>query len=301
MSTATLEAELLADVRAGLGEGPAWDATNGALSWVDILAGSVHVCTAAGDELRAHAVGWEVGAALPAADGGFLLADAHGFTTLAEDGATAELLPLLAGDPGMRFNDAKCDPAGRAFAGSMAEDSAPSSGTLYRLDGGPAATPVLGGLTVSNGIGWSPDRRTMWFADSAQPRITGFEYDIETGEVGPVRTVIDVRDTPGVPDGLCVDDDGCIWLALWDGQAVRRYTPDGRLDTEVRVPVKQVTSCAFGGPAMSTLYITSSRWNMDSAALRSEPAAGGIFAVETQTTGPAATPWRDVRRRNGNA
>jgi sugar lactone lactonase YvrE len=303
--TANLEAELVADVRAELGEGPAWDARTGVLSWVDILAGSVHVCSASGEQLRSHHVGRPVGAALPSGRGGFLLADELGFTTLGVDGTAAQLLPLLGDAPDMRFNDAKCDPAGRALAGSMAADSTQAIGTLYRLDPGPVATPVLDGLTVSNGLGWSPDGRTMWFADSAKPQITGFEYDVETGEVGPKCSIIEVRDTPGVPDGLCVDDDGCIWLALWDGGKVRRYTPGGRVDTVVHVPVAQVTSCAFGGPGLSTLFITSSRWNLDAVALRSEPAAGGIFAVETHTTGPAATPWRDLTdpatRGNGNA
>ncbi len=284
---AVLDAELLADIPTKLGEGPAWDTERGVLSWVDISSGIVYVSSAAGETLRRYEVGRPVGAALPARGGGFLLADAQGFTALAEDGGTDVVLPVLAGSPELQFNDAKCDPAGRAFAGSMALDETPHTGTLYRLDPGPFATAILTHLTVSNGLGWSPDGRTMWFADSARPMITGFDYDLETGAVGHVRTVIEVQDTEGVPDGLCVDDEGCIWLALWDGGSVRRYTTDGRLDTVVRVPADAVTSCTFGGPDMATLFITT--------------AVGGLFAVTTDTTGPAATPWRTLQEEvNGN-
>lgn len=292
MTAAVLDAVLLADVAADLGEGPAWDAERCVLSFVDITAGTVHVYSAGGDALRTYTVGRPVGAALPAGGGGFLLADADGFTVLAEDGATSALLPLLAQDPALRFNDAKCDPLGRAWAGSTASDMAEGAGTLYRLDPGPSATPVLSGLTVSNGLGWSPDTRTMWFADSAKPLVTGFEYDLQTGGLGAVRSVVHLQQTAGVPDGLCVDDDGCVWLALWGGSEVHRYAPDGRLDTVVRVPATQVTSCSFGGSDMSTLFITTARGGLTAADLQSEPAAGGIFVVETGTTGPAATPWR---------
>jgi sugar lactone lactonase YvrE len=287
MSAVTLDADKLIDVSTVLGEGPAWDAARGVLSWVDVMPGHVHVCSAAGEFLRTYELGRAVGAAMPDGGGGFLLADAHGFSTLAEDGTSELLVPVLVDVPNLQFNDGKCDPAGRAFAGSMALDETPHSGTLYRLDAGPAATPVLGELTVSNGLGWSPDRRTMWFADSAKPQVTGFAYDLDTGELGEVRTVIAVEDTPGVPDGLCVDDDGCVWLALWDGESVRRYTPDGRLDTVVRVGAKEVTSCTFGGPDLSTLFITTAK--------------GGLFAVASGTTGPAATPWRNpLKETNGN-
>lgn len=288
MTVVTLDAEPLIDVHTELGEGPSWDAARGVLAWVDVMPGLLHVCTAAGETLHTYELGRAVGAAMPDGSGGFLLADAHGFTALDEDGTTELLVPVLVDEDNLQFNDGKCDPAGRAFAGSMALDETPETGTLYRLDPGPVATPVLGRLTVSNGLGWSPDRRTMWFADSAKPQVTGFAYDLDTGELGAERAVIEVRDTPGVPDGLCVDDEGCVWLALWDGGSVRRYTPDGRLDTVVRVDAKEVTSCTFGGANLSTLFITTAK--------------RGVFAVSPGTTGPAATPWRNLKEsdRNGN-
>jgi sugar lactone lactonase YvrE len=146
---------------------------------------------------------------------------------------------------------------------------------------------------MANGLGWSPDARTMWFADSARPCVTGYAYDLESGVPGGVESVIELQETVGVPDGLCVDDDGCVWVALWDGGAVHRYAPDGRLDSIVRLPVSQVTSCTFGGADRSMLYITTSCWELDPRQRLTQPGAGGIFVVDTGTTGRAATPWRD--------
>jgi sugar lactone lactonase YvrE len=202
------------------------------------------------------------------------------------------LLDTLADRPELRFNDAKCDPVGRAWAGTIEASMSPGTGTLYRLDPGPIATPILHGLTVSNGLGWSPDGRTMWFADSGDRAIRGFEYDLEHGRLGPQGLEIELQQTAGKADGLCVDDEGHVWVGLWGGSAVHRYAPDGRLDTVVRVPAGQVTSCAFGGPGGATLFITTARVGLAEDALRLEPHAGGLFVVEPGVTGPPATPWR---------
>jgi sugar lactone lactonase YvrE len=287
-----LDASLLVDARAALGEAPHWDAAEGCLVWVDILSGVVFVTAASGETRASFEIGHAVGSAMPAADGGWLLADALGFARLAPDGRTTRLLDLLADRPAMRFNDAKCDPMGRAWAGTLEDGQAPGSGTLYRLDPGPVATPVLHGLTVSNGLGWSPDARTMWFADSGDRFVRGFDYELEGGRLGTARRAIELRETEGVADGLCVDDEGYVWVGLWGGGALHRYAPDGRLDTIVRVPAGQVTSCAFGGPGRSTLFITTARTGLTAEALRLEPLAGGLFVVEPGVSGPPATPWR---------
>lgn len=287
-----IEASLLVDAHASLGEAPLWDDREGGLVWVDILPGRVFVTAASGTPLRSFELGRAVGSAMPAAAGGWLLADALGFSRLSRAGRTTVLLDLLARSPELRFNDAKCDPLGRAWAGTLAHDMGPGTGTLYRLDPGPVATPVLEGLTVSNGLGWSPDGRTMWFADSADPFVRGFDYDLETGRLGTRRLAVELQQTAGRPDGLCVDDEGCVWVGLWGGGAVHRYTADGRLDTIVDVPVRQVTSCAFGGPGGSTLFITTARVGLTDEALQREPHAGGLFVVEPGVAGPTATPWR---------
>jgi len=287
-----LDASLLVDARAALGEAPQWDAREERLVWVDILAGAVFVTSASGEARARFEIGRAVGSAMPADGGGWLLADALGFSRLSPDGRRTVILEVLADEPGMRFNDAKCDPRGRAWAGTIAGDMAPGTGTLYRLDAGPVATPVLRGLTVSNGLGWSPDARTMWFADSADRWIRGFDYELESGRLGARCLAIELQETAGKADGLCVDDEGCLWVGLWAGGAVHRYDPNGRLDTIVRVPAGQVTSCAFGGPDGSTLFITTARVGLTAEALRREPHAGGLFVVEPGVTGPAATPWR---------
>jgi sugar lactone lactonase YvrE len=288
----SLDASLLVDARAALGEGPQWDTREDCLVWVDILAGVVFLTEATGEPRASFEIGHSVGSAMPAEGGGWLLADAMGFGRLTPDGLVTRLLDSLADRPDLRFNDAKCDPAGRAWAGTLAADMAPGTGTLYRLDPGPVATAVLEDLTVSNGLGWSPDARTMWFADSADRRLHGFDYEPRGGGLGPDRHGFDLELVAGKADGLCVDDEGAVWVALWDGASVHRYTPDGRLDTIVRVPASRVTSCAFGGGDGSTMFITTSRAGLDAADLREQPHAGGLFVVEPGVTGPPATPWK---------
>lgn len=292
MPPRVIQASLLVDARAALGEAPLWDAGAGALAWVDILAGTVFLTSADGHPMGSFDIGRPVGAALPASGGGWLLADARGFTTLAPNGLASALLEVLADRPDLRFNDAKCDPHGRAWAGTIAGDMAPGSGTLYRLDPGPTATPVLEGLTVSNGLGWSPDGRTMWFADSADRFVRGFDYDPDDGRLGARRHAVELQATAGKADGLCVDDEGGIWVGIWGGGAVHRYTPAGRLDTVVEVPAAHVTSCAFGGEGGTTLFITSARAGRSPEDLARQPHAGGLFVVKPGVTGPAATPWR---------
>lgn len=289
--TRTLATVVVNGVTAEVGEAPLWDSRHDALVWVDLPVGRVHLLPVAG-EPKTYDVGSYVGAALPSSRGGWLLADAVGFRELAESGKLTTVLSVHGDQPMLRFNDAKCDPAGRAWAGSMAYDKAAGAGTLYRLDPGPVATPVRRGLTVSNGLGWSPDGRTMWFADSANPWVEVFDYDLDSGAIvsGRPRAVIHLPDG-AVPDGLCVDDDGCVWVALWGGGAVLRYTPSGVLDTRVELPVSLVTSCTFGDRNLATLFITTARRGLSAEALRLEPLAGAIFAVRPGVTGRAATPW----------
>lgn len=288
-----LNADRLARIAADVGEGPLWNVASGQLSFVDIPRGHVHLCKEDGTLIGTHRLDRFVGAALPAAGGGFLVADADGFSRLAADGACTPLLPFLAARQDLRLNDAKTDRAGRAFAGSMAYDKTPGAGSLYRLEPGPAVSVVFTGLTVSNGLGWSPDNAIFWFADSVVSQIAGFDYDIASGMVGATSYRFALQDTVGVPDGLCIDDEGCLWLALWGGWAVHRYTPAGVLDTIVRLPVRNVTSCAFGGADGATLFITTARRGLSESELKAQPEAGDLFALRPGVGGAAATPWRD--------
>ncbi|MGY1689101.1 SMP-30/gluconolactonase/LRE family protein [Geodermatophilus sp. SYSU D01105] len=283
------------------GEGPTWDDDRGELLWVDISAGTVRRATVAEDgtltEVAAHRGGRTVGAVVPAADGGWLLAADGGFTHLSEDG-TARVLVTLAGeggspeDGGTRMNDAACDRAGRFLAGTMAFDQRPGAGALYRLDLDGTVTTVLDGLTVSNGIGWSPDDRTVYLADSGPGVVHAFDHDPATGAFTNGRVLLEFSGEDGVADGLTVDDEGCIWTALWGGGQVRRWSPEGDLLAVVHVPVRQTSSCAFAGPGRDLLVISTSTEGMDDAARAAEPDAGRLFTARPGVTGPPAFPYR---------
>jgi sugar lactone lactonase YvrE len=280
-----------------LTEGPRWHAATGELLWVDILGGMFHRARPGADGMlesaRVITLDRHVGAVAPAADGGYVLAAGTGFVHVDDEGTVRELAQPEAGRLDVRMNDGACDPYGRFWAGTMAHDESPEAGALHRLELDGSCTTVLTGLTISNGIGWSPDGTTMYLADSGTARIDAFDFDGPNGDITHRRTIIAI-DEPGVaPDGLTVDDDGAIWVALWDGAAVRRYRPDGTLLTEVPFPVARPTSCAFGGPDRSTLFVTTARHGLDDAAARQQPDAGHVFRIEgLGTTAPACAPYR---------
>jgi sugar lactone lactonase YvrE len=273
-----VEVELVADVHANVGEGPVWWPEEGLLLWVDITPGHVHVLDPASSTRRLLEVGQPVGAVAPRRAGGLVLAVQEGFA-LADlaTGETRTVARVGGGDPSLRMNDGKCDPKGRFWAGTMALDERPGAGTLYRLDADYRVEAVLDGLTISNGMGWSLDGRTMYFIDSPTQRVDAFDFDPERGAVANRRPLVEVPPEAGLPDGMTVDTEGFLWVALWGGWAVRRYAPDGTLDRVVRLPVSQVTSCAFGGPGLDQLYVTSAARDLTGDALRREPHAGALF------------------------
>ena len=284
------------------GEGPTWDAGRGELLWVDIAGGLVRRAAVDADgtftETGVHRGGDTVGAVVPAADGGWLLAADGGFTHLAADG-TARVLITLTGeggteaDGGTRMNDGACDPAGRFLAGTMAFDQRPGAGTLYRLDLDGTVTTVLDELTVSNGIDWSPDGRTVYLADSGPGLVHAFGYDVGTGACTDGRVLLEFDPDDGVADGLTVDDDGCLWTALWGGGQVRRWSPEAELLAVVEVPgVAQTSSCAFAGPARDLLVVSTSAEGLDDDARAAQPDAGRLFTVRPGVTGPPAGVYR---------
>ena len=178
------------------------------------------------------------------------------------------------------MNDGACDPQGRFWAGTMAYDESPGAGALYRLELDGSCTTVLTGLTIANGIGWSPDARTMYLNDSGTGRVETFSFDGASGAISDRRTLVE-SDRPGVvPDGLTVDAEGGIWVAWWGGGAVNRYAPDGTLVASIELPVERPTSCAFGGPEVATLFVTTARDGLDEAALMRQPDAGRVFSIE---------------------
>lgn len=285
-------ADIIDHTRAECGEGPTWDSAENCLLWLDIPNGQLYFTEADGTRRSTMDLGTVVGAAMPAEGGGWLLAARNGFLAMDTSGVQSPVLDVNAAD--QRFNDAKCDPRGRAFAGSVADGARHAGGTLYRLDPGPVAAPVVDGVTISNGLGWSSDQRTMYYIDSRTQEVRAFAYDPDTGAMGEGRVLVRIE-TPGVlPDGMCVDDEDHLWVALWGAGAVHRYTPTGELDAIVRVPAQKSSSCCFGGPDGDLLFITSATEGYDEAGKAADPHAGKLFVTQVGVTGPPATPWKRI-------
>jgi sugar lactone lactonase YvrE len=263
---------------ATLAESPVWDARRRSLLWVDIEAGQVHRYRpdTGGDD--AIAVGVPVGAVALRRGGGLILAAGRGFALLDEPAGALQW--RWAAARGDRMNDGKCDPAGRFLAGTLSRAQTPGAAALYRLDPGGRVSTLIEDVTLSNGMGWSPDGACFYFADTHLERVDVMDYDAVTGAVADRRPFADLRDVPGRPDGLTVDADGGVWIAMARAGAVRRYAPDGRLDHVLELPVPKVTSVTFGGPDLADLYVTTSRDGMTAADLADYPQSGAVFWVE---------------------
>jgi sugar lactone lactonase YvrE len=280
-----------------LSEGPRWDEERQELLWVDILGRGFHRATvkadSSPDHVRTMALDRHVGAVAPVAGGGYVLAAGQGFLFVDEGDAVRELAQPEAGHLDVRMNDGACDPQGRFWAGTMAYDESPGAGTLYRLELDGRCTTVLTGLTISNGIGWSPDGTTMYLSDSGAGLVEAFDFEGVTGSISGRRTLVHI-DQPGVgPDGLTVDEQGDIWVGLYGGWAVNRYEPEGSLRATVDIPAAQATSCAFGGADRRTLFVTTGRERLDESALERQPDAGRVFAViGLAARGPGSAPYR---------
>ncbi|KAB1148798.1 SMP-30/gluconolactonase/LRE family protein [Streptomyces luteolifulvus] len=264
--------EVAVRAEAALGEGPTWDADAGRLIWIDILGSRVHTYDPASGRRTVRVTEQHVGAAKPRAGGGLVLNLRDGVGLLDPDGSFRWLHhePV----PGRRANDAAVAPDGSLWAGTMRYDEAPGGGTLSRVTGDGSVRVVLDDVAVSNGTGWSPDGRLMYYIDSPTRRLDVFGYDADGGVVDR-RTLVEIEEGSGFPDGLTVDADGCVWVALWDGGAVRRYTPAGELDRVIELPVPRVTACAFGGADLRDLYITTARTGLSDP----HPVAGSLLVV----------------------
>jgi sugar lactone lactonase YvrE len=281
-------------VQAQLGEGIRWDARRDELLAVDIVAGRVYRGRVKEDgsleRVRSYELPWPVGMITPVdGDDGWLLGAGRGFVHLAVDGTyrtIAEVAPAAT-----RMNDGACDPQGRFWAGTLADDHHEGGGGLYRLDHHGRVELVLEGLTISNGIGWSPDGQTMYLVDSGPRVIYEFAFDGDRGTIAGQRVLVTVPDEVGAPDGMTVDAAGDLWVAIYGGARVNRYAPDGSLREVHPIPAQQCTCCAFGGPGLHALYVTTATENWTTEQRRSEPAAGLVYRVETNATGRPAAPY----------
>lgn len=263
-----------------LGEGPHWDDRAGELLWVDITQGRIHAWRPTDGPARTERLDREVSAVVPRADTpGHVVAAGH--RLLLRDGEAERTLAVVEEDlPDNRFNDCKCDPQGRLWAGTMSKTRTPGAAALYRLEPGGELKRVIEGTTISNGLAWSPTGATMFFIDSTTQRVDAFDFDAATGDVSDRRTLIEIDPADGLPDGMTVDHEGGIWVCLFGGAAIRRYTPEGHLDATIPIPTTNPTSPAFGDPGLRTLYITTARHRLTPDQLATEPLAGALLALD---------------------
>ncbi len=288
-------AVLVSGEQSQLGEGARWDARREEMLAVDILTGRVYRALIREDgaleRVRAYQLPETVGMIAPVeGDDGWLLGAGRSFVYLALDGAhrtIAEVSPA-----GTRMNDGACDPQGRFWGGTLANDHHEGGGALYRLERDGRVELMLDGLTISNGLGWSPDGLTMYLVDSGPRVIHAFAFDGDRGTISDDRILVRVPEDVGAPDGMTVDAAGDLWVAIYDGARVNRYAPDGSLREAYPIPARQCTCCAFGGPGLNRLFVTTATEGWSEEERLADPAAGMVYRLDTDATGRPAAPFR---------
>lgn len=289
------EFEVISEVRAELGEGPAWDDRNHVLYWVDILGHKIYTYDPASGETKSYDQEHYVGAVVPTQSGRLAVA---GYTSMYMfDPATSAVSPLASPpvqDDDLRFNDGKCDPAGRFWAGTTSLSGRQGESALYRLDADGSFHTMLTGVSISNGLGWSPDGKTMYYIDTPTATVVAFDFDMETGSISNKRVVIEVPESEGFPDGMTVDEEGKLWIAHWGGSQVACWDPaSGRKLTSIALPAPHTTSCVFGGAERNVLYVTSARTGLSEEQLKQYPLSGAVFKIQMQTRGAVTYRYRD--------
>ncbi|HWA79857.1 MAG TPA: SMP-30/gluconolactonase/LRE family protein [Acetobacteraceae bacterium] len=282
----TPEITLVVPAKNKLGEGPVWCTREQALYWVDIEKSALQRFHPESGAVRRWDLPERIGSLALRESGGAVLALASGFAFFDFASGTLERLAAPEKDNSRnRFNDGKCDRAGRFWAGTMDDRLSEHTGALYRLDPDLACHRMARGIGIPNSIAWSPDDRVFYFADSMDRVIYAYDFDRDSGAIVNRRVFCTMEGQPGSPDGSTVDAEGGLWNAQWDGWRVVRYDPTGRIERIVELPVQKPTSCMFGGPDLTTLYVTSAIWDLDEKALAQQPLAGGLLAVEVGVRG----------------
>jgi sugar lactone lactonase YvrE len=282
--------ELILDAKAQLGEGAIWHSREQRLYWVDIEPGRLHVFDPATRNNQTFELGQMVSTVVPRSRGGVMVALQHGFAAFdpVRGGLTFWCDPEEQ-RPRNRFNDGKCDPAGRFWAGTISLDREPGAASLYCLEPDGRVRTMVRGVTNSNGIAWSNDATTMYYIDTPTRQVTAFDYDLATGDLAHPRTAISIPADAGKPDGMTIDAEGMLWIALYRGGCVGRWDPrTGVQLAAIQLPAQRVTSCAFGGPRLDELYITTARGDLSAADWEREPTAGGLFRARPGAVGVAA-------------
>jgi D-xylonolactonase len=288
--------ECVWDARAELGEGPLWSVKQQALYWVDILNRRLHRYSMREDRRTWQFEQEITSVAERANQDGLMVTLRHGFAAFdPAAGGLAHLKQVEEHLPLNRFNDGKCDKLGRYWAGTMDFDGKRGTGSLYRLTPDLECAPMDTGYVVTNGPAWSADYQTMYHNDSVNGRVFRFDYDLESGKISNKRLFLQFSAEEGSPDGMTTDAEGGLWIAHWGAGKVTRHDPEGRLLHTITLPCSQVTSCAFGGPELTTLFITSAAVGLMPEQRAREPLAGGLFALDLADLGIAGVPANTFR------
>jgi len=266
-----------------LGEGPVWDPTTKSILWVDIERGEIHRFSPENKVHNTMQIGQMVGAIALRASGGLIAALQRSFATVDIDKQT--LHPIIDPEihlPDNRFNDGKCDPAGRFWAGTMDYVSGKTgAGSLYTLHTDMSVVTRIQGVSCSNGLVWSADHRVLYYIDTPTRQVVAYDYDIATGGITNKKVVITIPASDGYPDGMTIDTEGMLWVACWDGWKVSRWDPNtGKLLQDISLPASRITSCTFGGPGLKDLYITSAKTGLNAQQLKDQPLAGSLFVMK---------------------
>jgi sugar lactone lactonase YvrE len=278
--------ERVGDVRAVLGEGPVWDPRTSVLWWLDIPGEALHRYDPATGDDTATALGRQVGALALRQSGGLVLATPEGFVAYDPATGAEELLAAVEDDdPATRMNDGKCDRQGRFWAGTMAYEFTPGAASFYKLDTDLTVTKAFGDCTISNGLAWSADDKTLYYIDTMTNSVEAFDFDAAAGALSNRRPLVKIAESDGLPDGMCIDAQGYLWVALFGGGAVHRYSPEGALDFVLPVPASKVTCCAFAGDDLGDLYITTASLDLTDEDLAGQPQAGGLFRCRPGVSG----------------
>ena len=283
-----MKAELTLDAKTQLGEGSIWDSRIGILWWLDIPGKKLFRFDPKTGENREWAMPLQVGTVVPRKARGLVLAMENGFSFFDPETETFEPIVDPESDiPTNRFNDGKCDPAGRFWAGTMAmKGERQGKGSVYCLYPDQTVQKKISQVSVSNGICWSLDASTLYYIDSPTRRVDAYTFDNETGEISEQRTAIEIPEGTGMPDGMTMDENGNLWVAQWGGYRVACYNPNtGKQEEQIDIPTGSVTSCAFGGDSLETLYVTTASTGFDDEKWQAEPHGGGLFEAQPGVKG----------------
>jgi sugar lactone lactonase YvrE len=285
------EASLLFDSKSQLGEGAIWDNFNSKLYWVDIESKFFHVYDPVTGENQSYYTAKRIGTVVPVDAGNVLLALEDGIASLnlLTGEINYQLQTSIHLQHNRRFNDGKCDPAGRFWVGTLSMEGTREVSSLYCIKGDFNIEEKISGISISNGIAWNADGTRMYYIDTPTKRVVGYNFDLASGSISNPKTIIEIPDNMGYPDGMTIDSEGMLWVALWDGYCVARYDPStGQLLHKISVPAPKVTSCAFGGEKLNTLFITTARVEMTEEDLRAFPLSGAVFTVDLDIKGVPA-------------